>query len=247
MQILHFGLSSIEQVIHAFKQVLHQINLHWKWWTVCGRYKVDQTNQLGRCLYFSRILYINIFCHFEAGNCVSFKRLKVLCDNSPKNTRRWTNADLMVGQRRRRWAIIESTLFQRLVFVGRHFCRRCSVDQTIQLGRRLFFTYTRIFFVIWTWIFCRNFQIFQTAFPASNDEKYWRDSSARLKEDAGFTRASIIHTIPFWESIIHAAFSAALSYRIMHEQHSRILTLAGNSSPAPGVSLDSQASTVPRY
>ena len=36
----------------------------------------------------------------------------------PANTRRWTNVGLMLGQRRRRWANINPTLVQRLVFAG---------------------------------------------------------------------------------------------------------------------------------
>ena len=38
--------------------------------------------------------------------------------NYPANTRRWNNVDLMLAQRRRRWANIKSTLFHRLVFAG---------------------------------------------------------------------------------------------------------------------------------
>ena len=34
------------------------------------------------------------------------------------NTRRWPNADLMLAQRRRRWASIKLALGQRLVFAG---------------------------------------------------------------------------------------------------------------------------------
>ena len=36
--------------------------------------------------------------------------------HTPANTRRWTNAVLMLGQRRRRWANINTTLGHRLVF-----------------------------------------------------------------------------------------------------------------------------------
>ena len=36
----------------------------------------------------------------------------------PVNTRRWNNAVLMLGQRRRRWANIKTALFHRLVFAG---------------------------------------------------------------------------------------------------------------------------------
>ena len=36
----------------------------------------------------------------------------------PANTSHWTNADLLLVQRRRRWANIKSTLVQRLVFSG---------------------------------------------------------------------------------------------------------------------------------
>ena len=36
----------------------------------------------------------------------------------PANTTRWTNADLMLGQRRRRWTNIKTALVQRLVFAG---------------------------------------------------------------------------------------------------------------------------------
>ena len=38
---------------------------------------------------------------------------------SPSNTRRLTNADLMLGHRLRRWPNIKSTSVQRLVFAGR--------------------------------------------------------------------------------------------------------------------------------
>ena len=38
--------------------------------------------------------------------------------SSPANTRRWTSAGFMQGQRRRRWAKIEPALGQRLVFTG---------------------------------------------------------------------------------------------------------------------------------
>ena len=36
--------------------------------------------------------------------------------HSPANARRWTNADLLLGQRRRRWTNIKSTVIQCLVF-----------------------------------------------------------------------------------------------------------------------------------
>ena len=36
----------------------------------------------------------------------------------PASTRRWSNADLMLGQRRRRWTSIKSSLDQCLVFAG---------------------------------------------------------------------------------------------------------------------------------
>ena len=36
----------------------------------------------------------------------------------PGNTRRWTNADLMLAHRLRRWPNIKSALVQRLVFAG---------------------------------------------------------------------------------------------------------------------------------
>ena len=36
----------------------------------------------------------------------------------PANTRRWTDVDLMLAQRRRRWASSKSTLVQCLVFAG---------------------------------------------------------------------------------------------------------------------------------
>ena len=42
-----------------------------------------------------------------------------------KNTTRWINVDLMLGQRRRRWPNIKSTLFQCVVFAGiLHIMRR---------------------------------------------------------------------------------------------------------------------------
>ena len=37
---------------------------------------------------------------------------------TPANTRHWRNADLMLGQRRRRWTNIKSTLCQCLMFAG---------------------------------------------------------------------------------------------------------------------------------
>ena len=39
----------------------------------------------------------------------------------PANTRRWTNAGLLLGQRLRRWPNINPTLVQRLVFAGFFF------------------------------------------------------------------------------------------------------------------------------
>ena len=42
----------------------------------------------------------------------------VCCTSFPANTRRWTNAGLMLAQRRRRWANITPALAQRLVSHG---------------------------------------------------------------------------------------------------------------------------------
>ena len=39
----------------------------------------------------------------------------------PANTRRWTNADLMLAHRLRRWPNIKSALVQRLMFAGYHW------------------------------------------------------------------------------------------------------------------------------
>ena len=39
-------------------------------------------------------------------------------NGNPANTRRWTNAELMLSHRLRRWANINSALVQRLVLAG---------------------------------------------------------------------------------------------------------------------------------
>ena len=45
-------------------------------------------------------------CHQKVTVCV------------PANTKRWTNADLMLGQRRRRWTNIKSALVRCILFAG---------------------------------------------------------------------------------------------------------------------------------
>ena len=39
-------------------------------------------------------------------------------ETHPANTTRWNNDVLMLGQRRRRWANIKTSLFKRVVFAG---------------------------------------------------------------------------------------------------------------------------------
>ena len=52
--------------------------------------------------------------------------------DSPANTRRWTNVGLMLGQRRRRWANINTTLVQCLVFAGISHYQPVLVNTTQQ-------------------------------------------------------------------------------------------------------------------
>ena len=44
--------------------------------------------------------------------------------SNPADTRRWNNVGWMLGQRRRRWANIQPTLFQRLVPAGKAYKRK---------------------------------------------------------------------------------------------------------------------------
>ena len=44
--------------------------------------------------------------------------MPLVCKDIPENTGRSINADLMLGQRRRRWANIKSALDERPVFAG---------------------------------------------------------------------------------------------------------------------------------
>ena len=50
----------------------------------------------------------------------------------PANTRRLTNAGLMLGQRRRRWTNIKPTLGKRLVLAGCLFDLRNQQTQDVQ-------------------------------------------------------------------------------------------------------------------
>ena len=43
------------------------------------------------------------------------------CQGIPANTRRWPNADLMLGHRLRRWPSIKSALGQRIVFAEKRY------------------------------------------------------------------------------------------------------------------------------
>ena len=57
----------------------------------------------------------------DSTSCVLLGYLFALADHSscfPANTLRWNNDVLMLGQRRRRWANIKTSLFQRVVFAG---------------------------------------------------------------------------------------------------------------------------------
>ena len=60
---------------------------------------------------------------------------------SPVNTRLWTSAGFMLGQRRRRWARIEPALGQRLVFAGSvdrpHLCFHITVCGDIKTVAQL--------------------------------------------------------------------------------------------------------------
>ena len=59
----------------------------------------------------------------------SLKRTKIhLCQHplTPANTRRWLNAGLMLGRRRRRLPNIKPALGQRLVFAGTEIKKCCS-------------------------------------------------------------------------------------------------------------------------
>ena len=56
----------------------------------------------------------------SASLCVKFAHKGILRWMIPANTRRWVDAGLMLGQRRRRWANLKSALAQRHVF----FCTK---------------------------------------------------------------------------------------------------------------------------
>ena len=58
--------------------------------------------------------------------CPSWRQHQSL-DTFPASTRRWSNAGLMLGQRRRRWLNIKAPLVQRLVFAR---LTQCSANVT---------------------------------------------------------------------------------------------------------------------
>ena len=47
---------------------------------------------------------------------------------NPANTTRWNNDVLMLGQRRRRWASVKTSLFQRVVFAGKLTPIQCLLN-----------------------------------------------------------------------------------------------------------------------
>ena len=64
----------------------------------------------------------SIKCKIHGKTQFSQKRLSVgECSEFPANTRRWSNAGLMLAHRLRRWANISPALGQRLVFTGNKY------------------------------------------------------------------------------------------------------------------------------